>query len=685
MAKIEHHRWTAPPDEFALRIQVPDAPGFFKKSLVIEPGTRALVIEDGVYIGEVPPGEYTLESFEERLEFWRKKQATVILTRMEDVPLPLTCTGIPTQENLLVDVNLESVVQLHDVGAFLHNLLGAGDSMSIEQLSDRVRPIIHQAVWNVVGRYSITDLTGREVAQLLSDGIRDALTVSLRRYGLSFVEVQMLGIHHKKFDEQRREIGEIWLQRHGVEKEAQLQELYRDTELAQIKRHELQNELQLLAENVKTDRMEDRVGAMGRRIEIRNNLRSAVQSDRMDKVTSAEEMREFLQERDKDRLLSQEEMDELVEGFTERQEDRQQAREHLVTTLSLNRERELATLRATVNHDLEVKTLNHEIELSQLAGEKANVEWRQQLTREREESVRRQESEREELAHQRQVEQIRSELDVAKVTRQNRVALLEQETKLRLEQEQFEAEKRRKAWELEVAEQQTYSQMQRLEKVQDLNLKTAERQQRLQAELAGLKENQAHERELARIDAMRDLNPDTLVAVAGKDNAQILADMKKHEASQQTQNLESEVARARELNDERRQLMEQMNETEKAKADAIAEAYKTAMQSQQQTAQQMIAGLAAANQPAAAGPAVPPVPPATETWYVARDGQRSGPLSVEQLREQIASGAVAQGTMIWKQGMSDWVAAGQVVELTASFAATPPPPPPASPEGPSVS
>jgi len=142
-------RWNITGDDgepqFARRIQIDDAEGFFSKGLVIEPGTRGLIVEDGVFRGEVPPGAYELKSFAERLEIWSRKQATVILTRMEDLRLSETFpdpggdpgdAGFPTKENLFVEVKLELTVQVKDVPGFLHNYMGARDVITVDQLRD---------------------------------------------------------------------------------------------------------------------------------------------------------------------------------------------------------------------------------------------------------------------------------------------------------------------------------------------------------------------------------------------------------------------------------------------------------------------------------------------------------------------------------------------------------------------
>jgi len=47
------------------------------------------------------------------------------------------------------------------------------------------------------------------------------------------------------------------------------------------------------------------------------------------------------------------------------------------------------------------------------------------------------------------------------------------------------------------------------------------------------------------------------------------------------------------------------------------------------------------------------------------------------IQQMILSGQVTRESLVWKQGMSSWGAAGQQQDLDALFAAVPPPLPPA--------
>ncbi len=76
----------------------------------------------------------------------------------------------------------------------------------------------------------------------------------------------------------------------------------------------------------------------------------------------------------------------------------------------------------------------------------------------------------------------------------------------------------------------------------------------------------------------------------------------------------------------------------------------------------------------AAGPAAPPPPPAAP-WYLAAGGATSGPYSLEDLTRAASEGRFGRDSLVWTAGFTGWLAAGQLPELRALFAATPPAPP----------
>lgn len=75
------------------------------------------------------------------------------------------------------------------------------------------------------------------------------------------------------------------------------------------------------------------------------------------------------------------------------------------------------------------------------------------------------------------------------------------------------------------------------------------------------------------------------------------------------------------------------------------------------------------------GAVPPPLPNAVE-FFVAEGGQQTGPFGLPQLGEMIKQGKLTKESLVWKQGMAAWTAAGEVQEFSNLFGAVPPPLPP---------
>ena len=68
-------------------------------------------------------------------------------------------------------------------------------------------------------------------------------------------------------------------------------------------------------------------------------------------------------------------------------------------------------------------------------------------------------------------------------------------------------------------------------------------------------------------------------------------------------------------------------------------------------------------------------------WYYIGHYGQLGPLTREQIDELVDGGVIARDTYVWKSGMTDWLPADRVAELSLLFAKAAPmaPPPPPSP------
>lgn len=86
----------------------------------------------------------------------------------------------------------------------------------------------------------------------------------------------------------------------------------------------------------------------------------------------------------------------------------------------------------------------------------------------------------------------------------------------------------------------------------------------------------------------------------------------------------------------------------------------------------------------AQAPMAPP-PIQQVSFFVAVNGQTTGPYDMNVLSQMVANGTLRKESLVWKQGMAAWAQAGMVPELQALFNVPPAPPaPPAPPVPPTM-
>lgn len=76
------------------------------------------------------------------------------------------------------------------------------------------------------------------------------------------------------------------------------------------------------------------------------------------------------------------------------------------------------------------------------------------------------------------------------------------------------------------------------------------------------------------------------------------------------------------------------------------------------------------------GNGMPPPPPPAMKFFIAVNGAQQGPYEMAMLQQMIVGKQITPQTMVWREGMAAWAAAGTVPELASIFGAAPPPLPP---------
>ena len=185
--------WSAPADIFARSISLEDNEiprGWLRNSIVIEPGSRACAMVEGRFLGEIPAGEFTFHDFRDKLQFWRKGQATVLLTRSDVVRLPVKCDGFVSADEVPIDMRIDVGVQIADPVLFMNNLMGPRKEYPVKELAERLTPAVKQEAWVATARLRVDELRGPEVAAKVAQQVVDAIAPSFRRYGLNVFSVE---------------------------------------------------------------------------------------------------------------------------------------------------------------------------------------------------------------------------------------------------------------------------------------------------------------------------------------------------------------------------------------------------------------------------------------------------------------------------------------------------------------
>ncbi len=76
--------------------------------------------------------------------------------------------------------------------------------------------------------------------------------------------------------------------------------------------------------------------------------------------------------------------------------------------------------------------------------------------------------------------------------------------------------------------------------------------------------------------------------------------------------------------------------------------------------------------PAAAPRGGPPPLPQQDEWYLGVSGQQLGPFHIGDLRAQLSAGVLTPETLVWRNGMAQWVPARDLPELASLFGGPPP-------------
>lgn len=325
-ASIDHNRWQRDIGDFAVRIEVDDIKGWLTSNLVVEEGTRVILLQGGAAKGELPPGEYQLGDLKHRfLELFKLSYAartTALLFSAGDSTLRMLFRNLRTQDGLMADAALELAVGLTDAHSCLVNLMKGQNSVTDSHIESLLRGEITNVLQSVVRTVPAKDLYGNaDLREKITDELNRSLRATLSRNGLQLNQVRSIEAFCPAYDDQSSKIsGQLAGKAQDVEAAA---------EYAKLEAH----------------------------------LRETTVADKINKINNEREWTEFIEQARHEvgmkRAIRKEEMDELLRVYQESREDKDLMRKRLLQ--QIDQEHQIAMMRIT--HAGEKEAVDHQEEI----------------------------------------------------------------------------------------------------------------------------------------------------------------------------------------------------------------------------------------------------------------------------------------------------------------------------------
>lgn len=345
-------RWRRGSDDFARRIDLDKPESVFQTGVVVEEGTRALLLKNGALEATLEPGLYSLKTFTEALKesvvraggavvrgvacgttkvfssimnlslskgkedagaveqavnnaitSFISSPCTVLLIDSGDVELKMDIASVYTKDPLMLDVSCNAVLRLDRPELFFVNVMKSRNDFAISALRNALYGEMHNAFNEAVGQKSATELhSNLSLKQEFENTVREHLNRTLgQSYGLKFFQLRTIHYRNNRYDKIKDVYQETFLL--VSEQEAELSGRKRLFEVYD------QTQLQDIFEQTKEVQYREQ------RNKVWADMRALVNSDKMNEVKSADDLEAYLHEINKGKYLREDEVQELLNTF----------------------------------------------------------------------------------------------------------------------------------------------------------------------------------------------------------------------------------------------------------------------------------------------------------------------------------------------------------------------------------
>ncbi len=508
--EIRDNRWARNEGDFAVRLDASNLAGMLSRGIVVNVGTKALLLEGGANCGVLGPGTHTLDTLDKRLLDWVKtgigSQVSVLLVDVTPAELEFNAGGIFTKDSIKIGLSIRLQAQVQEPARFLTNILGGQERFTRLDLTGYLYPEVTQVVEKWVAKHTVQELAEDiNLREKLELTLEEALRTTFRQTGLEFLQVRSLNFNMEHLDRIKGIRSRYALQVSEAEAEAEGLKTW----LAAANKVDLQKFTQ---ETTKVENDE-------RRAELYKRMLQAVVDGKIDELRFDAQFEAFLNDMDRQKLLNEKERIELLKTWQDETEDRDRARAHLQAKLYLEREYTIRTIDLQLRTDLSKKDLEAELQLERMRTDKQfeidSAKFDYDLKRRHSEA----EFNRQQVEEQFRMDEMarKAKLTATGEESDEEIRQLDKELELALKgmrglkQVRHDAERNQ----LELEQQK-------------MDFEWSQRQRELEIEMQHERIRMEHE--LNRLDKLGQLGTDALIAASPAEQGKILADLKKTEA-----------------------------------------------------------------------------------------------------------------------------------------------------------
>jgi hypothetical protein len=321
--QLTGNRWARRVEDFATKIEVDDVEGFFSKGLIVEAGTKAIFFVNGSISGILEPGKYDMGGLIQKIKnVFSSKSTTAVLVETGDVELHFSMSDLVTRVPIKLVAESRLVVQMDNPTLFFENMMKGRQNYPLDELKGFLEGELRNCLGEIIGGKSVGELsTSLTFKQEIEQSVAHHLARTFERKGLTFVQVRIFNFRHARMNSVTDKMEEYWLQAQDME--------------AQIAGEGAMMGVERRVMNLETAKALAEVEVYEERARVFERMRKAVATVEKEKLTNEDDLRKLIEDLDKGKLLRQEEIEALQRSYTEKREDHELAREHLVQKMKL--------------------------------------------------------------------------------------------------------------------------------------------------------------------------------------------------------------------------------------------------------------------------------------------------------------------------------------------------------------